>query len=373
VADEPLERELVGAKVLIVDDNPLNIAVLKDLLAFRGISADTLSDPTQVMASLSNNYDLILLDIIMPGISGDELLQEIRREHSPIDLPVIMVTALGDMPTFKRCFKLGANDYITKPVDLDAAWARIKAHLSIKRLFEASKGAYAERLRVSQLKTLSEMSGYVGHHFNNILTALTLGQASLARYLSESGAPERVMTQAERMGKSLDRLADIVESVMIFGGHRDENCGGEANFGTVVDETVEIFMQKFEPAHITVKWEKPADPVMISCIPTELRIVVFNLLKNAVTAVSSVENPWIGLSFATGENTVRLLVEDNGEALPADIEEKVFQPFFTTSQDLRTVGMGLPVARAIVEGCRGRLFLERAPGSKAFVVELPKA
>src|SRR5688500_5305482 len=77
-------------------------------------------------------YDLILLDSMMPGVDGETVLREIRKTRSPAELPVIMTTALIDRSDIVRALDLGANDYVTKPIDLPVLLARVRTHLTLK-------------------------------------------------------------------------------------------------------------------------------------------------------------------------------------------------------------------------------------------------
>src|SRR5206468_12081462 len=78
-------------------------------------------------------FDLVLLDIMMPGMSGLEVLKFLRRVDSLVDLPIIMVTARGESEDMVEALELGANDYVTKPLDLPVALARIRTHLALRR------------------------------------------------------------------------------------------------------------------------------------------------------------------------------------------------------------------------------------------------
>ena len=90
----------------------------------------------------SSSFDLVLLDSMMPGLSGVEVLKTLRAEHTPDQLPVIMVTALTDSSKIVEALNLGANDYVTKPVDFPVALARIHSQLARKA---AKKGATSKR------------------------------------------------------------------------------------------------------------------------------------------------------------------------------------------------------------------------------------
>lgn len=126
------------AHVLIVDDNPMNRDALSRRLERRGYSVSTAESAVPALGLIDReSIDLVLLDIEMPGTSGMQLLKLLRERFSPTQLPVIMVTAKTQSTDIVAALKLGANDYITKPVDFPVALARIHTHLSHKFAIEA--------------------------------------------------------------------------------------------------------------------------------------------------------------------------------------------------------------------------------------------
>src|SRR6476659_4790530 len=141
-----------GASVLVVDDNELNRDALSCLLRFHHYEVEVAADGHEALSLVeSRNFDLVLLDVGMPGLSGLEVLTQIRTTRSQTDLPVIMVTARTQGPDVVEAFNLGANDYLTKPIDCPVALARINTHLSHKRVIES--------LRESQERYTLAVSG----------------------------------------------------------------------------------------------------------------------------------------------------------------------------------------------------------------------
>jgi diguanylate cyclase (GGDEF)-like protein/PAS domain S-box-containing protein len=132
-----------GSSILVVDDNELNRDALSCLLRLQQYEVEGAACGDGALKLLeTRSFDLILLDVEMPGLCGLEVLTRIRETRNQTDLPVIMVTARTHGPDIVEAFRLGANDYLTKPIDCPVALARINTHLSHKRV--------VERLRESQ-------------------------------------------------------------------------------------------------------------------------------------------------------------------------------------------------------------------------------
>lgn len=127
-----------GASILVIDDNELNRDALSCLLRLHHYEVEVAAGGHEALALVeSHNFDLVLLDVQMPGLSGLDVLTQIRTTRNQTDLPVIMVTARTHGPDIVEAFDRGANDYLTKPIDCPVALARIATHLSHKRVVES--------------------------------------------------------------------------------------------------------------------------------------------------------------------------------------------------------------------------------------------
>jgi DNA-binding response OmpR family regulator len=122
------------SRLLVVDDNEMNRDMLARRLARSGYLVDVAENALQLLQrAKENGLDLVLLDIEMPQISGFDALKALRNDYSPSQLPIIMVTARNQRTDIVKAINLGANDYLTKPIDFPVALARIKTLLSQKR------------------------------------------------------------------------------------------------------------------------------------------------------------------------------------------------------------------------------------------------
>src|SRR5262249_43358498 len=134
--------------VLVVDDVEDNRAVLIARLARLGIDrVKTAASGSEALALIARErFDLVLLDVMMPGMSGPQVLKALRSEGRLADLPVIMVSALSEMASVVECIELGADDYLTKPINATLLRARVNATLEKKRLRDSIREATQARL-----------------------------------------------------------------------------------------------------------------------------------------------------------------------------------------------------------------------------------
>ncbi len=127
-------------KILAVDDDPINLQVVVDYLSLQGYKADQVLSGMEALKTVEqDHYDLILLDIMMPGMSGYEVCRKLRENHSANELPVIMLTVKDQVSDLVEGLYAGANDYLTKPISKGELLARVKTHLESASFFKELK------------------------------------------------------------------------------------------------------------------------------------------------------------------------------------------------------------------------------------------
>ncbi|HKC24217.1 MAG TPA: response regulator, partial [Thermoanaerobaculia bacterium] len=176
-----------AVSLLVVDDNPLNREMLGRRLSQKGYRVEEASDGEEALAKIgTGRFDLVLLDIMMPGLSGTEVLKRVRERHSISDLPVIMATAKDTAEDVLDALKLGANDYVTKPLDFPIVHARIEVQLATKRAKEEAQrlardlSASNRRLEEVQRRLVELQQGATG---------ATQGLAAWTRTMAEGISP----------------------------------------------------------------------------------------------------------------------------------------------------------------------------------------
>ncbi len=138
------ERAMEEGLLLVADDNEMNRDLLARRLSRRGFTVETAADGQEALDRIAEqSFDVIVLDIMMPRVDGMEVLRRVREKTGAADLPIIMATAKSESQDVVRALEMGANDYVTKPLDFQIVLARVQTQLSLKRTREELKSAHA--------------------------------------------------------------------------------------------------------------------------------------------------------------------------------------------------------------------------------------
>ena len=171
--EESLHIEAEGGRILVVDDEPINRRVLENHLRLAGYHITEAKNGPDALKLLSegNEYDLILLDVMMPGMSGYEVCETIRNRFLPSELPVVLLTAKNRVSDLVIGFNVGANDYLTKPFSKNELLSRIKTHLNLNGIHKAtSKFVPSEFIKSVGRESITEVS--LGDHVEKEVTVL---------------------------------------------------------------------------------------------------------------------------------------------------------------------------------------------------------
>ena len=185
--------------VFVVDDDEVCARRLSKLLASRRFKIETFSTGEAALERMQSlKPHIVLLDIIMPGLSGIDVLKAIRMDFSALDLPVIMVTAQDNLSNMVECFRAGANDYVTKPIHAEEISTRISTHLNLMDI-------HLECLDLSEYYTIASTLTVVSFEINNPLT-IAIGYIERALQRNPS-------TELEKTKVALIRIAEVMQRI----------------------------------------------------------------------------------------------------------------------------------------------------------------
>jgi putative two-component system response regulator len=204
------ERDFRGARLLVVDDNPMNLELLGDLLEQEGYDVVRATNGEQALDEISRQtFDVVLLDVMMPGLSGYEVCEQIKRNEPTHLLPVVMITALDKREDKIRGIAAGADDFIYKPFDRAELLIRVKSYVRTKRLTDDLETAESILVALSNAIEAKDSyteghAGRVAHYAVQIGKQLGLSAESLRRLrlggilhdVGKIGIPEAILNKA---------------------------------------------------------------------------------------------------------------------------------------------------------------------------------
>lgn len=368
------------AKILVVDDDRASLDLLVDTLATQHYEVWPTSNAEQALkVAREHAFDLYMIDVMMPGVSGYELCAMFKADEALRDVPIIFVSAVGDMQVKVIGFKVGGVDYVTKPYHRDELLARVKTHLDLRRqAFEIArlKEAEVEQLRrVTQLK--DEVLRMVAHDIKNPLSII-VGYIQLIQINNEDYLAKTPQT-AEHfkiMRRNVDKILGMVRDLLDL-ARMESRIEAHTRF-----ISVNILMQRAVEDQTLAAHEKRiqltahplAEDVMILVDPDRISQVLENLIGNAIKYTPDSGQVELLAEVRPGE--VVLMVRDNGLGIPAEDIPHLFDKFYRVNSPEHRKrsgsGLGLAIVKTLVEMHGGKVWAESALGQgSTFFVSLP--
>jgi len=354
----PKHLATTAGSVLIVDDNATNREMLSRRLRKWGFSVTVAKSGLQALELVRQEpFDLILLDFVMPGPNGLEVLERLKSDSAVRDIPVLMVSALGDLDGIVQCIQNGAEDYIAKPFNAVFLSARIGAALEKKRLRDKEKvyigqieQARADADAASRAK--STFLSIMSHEIRTPMNAI-LGYAQLM--LRDPGLGADAKANLRIIGRSGEHLLALINDVLdisrIEAGHTDLNPA-TFNLPRLMGDLAAMFRLRAESRDL--RFEMLLDGESVPYVVADegrIRQALINLLGNAIKFTSRGR---IRLHVTLKQRIADRLwlsarVEDTGCGISEEDQGKLFEPFSQAKGVLNSrqegTGLGLAITR----------------------------
>ncbi len=361
-------------RVLVVDDQPINVKLLERKLEREGMVPLLAENGRQcVEIARAQQPDLILLDVMMPEMDGIEACRLLHACPDTREIPIIFITARSDKEGKLEGLGAGAVDYIVKPIDLDETMARVRTHLQMRE-YHRENLALQERLsEVRRLALVGQLTLGLSHNLNNLL-GIVVGYVDLVRSAPENRA--LVERGVNGMDKGLRRIGDVIAQVLKLGEHGRPDLH-LASVAEIVAASLAALRVRCELRdEIAVVAGEDAD-FRFHTDASLLVPALVNVLVNAVEASARVAGNRARVHLATDVietaegRRVRIRVTDNGSGVDARVADAIFEPFISVKAEVGA-GFGLPLARHAVARLGGTLTLEnQAGGGAVATVSLP--
>jgi two-component system, sensor histidine kinase and response regulator len=396
------------SRILVVDDNPADVDVLLDQLAKAGFEMAVAEDGEDALEqSQYKPPELILLDVMLPGIDGFETCRRLKADDRTSATPVIFMTSLTDLSDKLHGFAAGGVDYLTKPIQQAEVLARVRTHLALRDLQQQL--AAQNMLLQQEIAERQRAEAALQHANADLEQRVAERTAELARQAAELQAANTELAQYayavshDLQGplRAIHTYADLLAADLAATLSGDQQsylvslvrAVGEGQ--ALVEDLLELSRLGHErtpiepidlgaflrtlvatldlPAHVDIDWGQnwpsiESDPIL-------LRQIFQNLLLNAVkfnqSACKRVELGWRALEPERYEFSVR----DNGIGIAPRYQTQIFRVFqrLHTRQEYEGTGVGLAIVQKAVTSLQGSVRLESQPGTgSTFFVILPR-
>jgi signal transduction histidine kinase len=225
-----------------------------------------------------------------------------------------------------------------------------------------------------KMASLGEMAGGIAHEINNPITIIT-GSTHLMKKMIEKGIndPDKLLKQVEDINKTILRISKIVSGLKNLSRDSQEEEFSKCSLMDVVADALSVCSEKFKMKGIEILYDMN-DPVFLtqlSCLRVQLSQVIFNLMGNAYDAIEKMDNPWVKISANVKDNILELRFKDSGTGIPLEIQNKIFQPFYTTKEIGKGTGLGLSLSNTIIKRHNGEFFIDNESKNTCFVIKIP--
>jgi two-component system sensor histidine kinase/response regulator len=356
--------------VLIVDDDEKNIKLLKVMLQKENydlVSAGSGEEALRITAERSP--DIILLDIMMPGMDGFEVCRRLKANAETKVVPVLIITALAEKQDRVKAMEAGADDFLNKPIEKTELVVRVKSLLRIKdyhgQLLENNREISEKNRSLQELEKVKDgLTHMIVHDLRNPLTAISMS-IELVQLRGEN------LNDSQRKAMSnivqrCDDLNNMIQSILDIQRMEEGQLKPEMAATDIVALTEEALQQlsyQMEKENKLLTFTKPESLPELHFDGNLIKRVIGNLMSNAIRHTPNEGKIDIDIRYEPDEHQIMLSIADNGDGLAPEYHEKIFEKFEQASLKLKGVrrgksGLGLTFSKMAVEAHGGRIWVE---------------
>jgi signal transduction histidine kinase len=362
------------ARVVVIDDNRDMRRYISDLLAVHW-RVTTYSDGEQALTGIASSPpDLVVSDVMMPGVDGFGLLARLRKDPPTAAIPVILVSAQAGEEARVQGLAAGAEDYLVKPFSGPELVARVGAHLAlVSRRREAEHAARKVDAKVQdaeRFRSVGKLAGGIAHEFNNLLTTV-IGYTALC--LDDPELTDSVRENLTEVQAAADRAALVTRQLLAY-GQKQTLRPVRLEISTFLEE-IAPRLARHAGESVTVKIDVPEGLPSVLADPAQIESALLHLVANArdamapggVVTIEASETRLVErLTLDTGGLDlgpyVVVVVRDTGRGIDPAARSKMFEPFYSTKLGGPSQGLGLSVVLGVVRQSGGQIRVQSQAG-----------
>lgn len=385
-------------KILLVDDSPTNLNVLSGFLGkfdYKLLFASNGERAIEVAQSAVP--DMILLDVMMPGIDGYETCRRIKALEKLNEIPILFLSALDTVNDKVKGFESGGVDYISKPFQREELLARVKTHLELYRIRSENKRyanemeALAEKrarslIHADRLATLGTLSAGVAHEINNPTTFISVGAQTLNQLWKDiepllgniqadtklmekvSLARSNIPSLIENIKIGVMRIQKIVNGLKTY-SHSGNTTKSLCDIKECITAALDLCHNKLKTFKVQCCGEEKLSAVLVD--EQQIEQVFVNLFINAADAMEK-EGGKLVITTEEDKDNLLVYVDNDGSQIPDSVLDRIWLPFYTTKSPDKGTGLGLSISKGIIEEHGGIIEVRnRLEGGVRFIIKLP--
>ena len=269
----------------------------------------------------------------------------------------------GEERFYKFVFKRFYNDQMVALVGVDLT--EEKKHQTELEL------ARTKSMTSSRMAVLGEMAAGIAHEINNPLSIIRSMSSLIGRNL-KSQAYDEIPEKLEKIQKTVIRITKIISGLRTFARDGENDPFIDTSVASIIEDTLELAKQRLESMNIELKTTNIDRSLSVESRATQISQVILNILNNSRDAVQNLESKWISIEAVDSGENVKVIITDSGHGIPQHIQDKIFQPFFTTKEVGVGTGLGLSISVGIIQAHNGKFYIDSKCANTRFVIELPK-
>lgn len=346
-------------KILIVDDAEDTVELLRKRFRAEGYDTAEAYDGVQALQKVTEyNPDLVVLDVMMPKMDGYEVCQRLKADENTKYIPVLMLTAKGEIEHKVRGLDIGADDYMSKPFDYKELSARIRSLLSIKATHE-------KKVVTEKTDALEQMIDEVAHEIRNPLTSIGGFARKVFNRLPEDDPNRKYMQMIiEDVGVLENMIKQLIELKSMEISQKEP-----VNINEIVLDSLTVFEREMAEKEIRVTKQLMDNPPDLLIDKKLMKRALCNMIKNAIEAMETTAKELTVITALSGEH-LDIRIADTGKGIARDMIKNIFDPM--VSSKMFSPGLGLTFALKIAQYHGGNISVESEPGKgTTFTISFP--
>jgi len=378
--------------ILIVDDTPENLSILGEFLSDYKVKV-ALDGPKALAVAFSDpKPDLILLDIMMPGMDGYEVCIKLKENSGTKDIPVIFISAMNEVADKVKGFQVGAVDYVTKPFQIEEVKSRINTHITLSELRNRLKNINQELeqkvvdrtaeflIAKDKAEESNRIKSYflalMSHELRTPMSGILGFSEALMGELEDDGQKDF----ASMINQSAKRLHNTLDSILTFsnlesGKMKPKYTEFEVN--EKIKGILRVHEVSAQSKNLPLNFISGVQDLKVKLDETMFEIIMNHLISNAIKYSNKGEIATaIGIENIDGTQYFSLSVMDQGDGIPEDKQSVIFEEFRQVDEGrgrgFEGVGLGLSLVKRYIDLMNGKIeLISKVKVGSTFIVKFP--